>query len=210
VQKKLTYISIIFLIIIYLVGVIGVSGKNRNEILELTPLNLLVTFIILAINKPEPRSRDLLFPFIAIVTGIIAEITGVHTGLLFGQYHYGTVLGPSVWGVPVIIGLNWAMLIYTASDIINKYKLNLLIKAGLSAFMVTMLDVLIEPIAVKLGFWHWHSLNIPFSNYVTWFAISFFLSILFYKIRPEGKRNPLSEAVFAIQLLFFAVLNIIL
>ena len=42
---------------------------------------------------------------------MLTEAIGVNTGLLFGTYEYGANLGFKIFGVPLIIGVNWTVLI---------------------------------------------------------------------------------------------------
>jgi putative membrane protein len=49
---------------------------------------------------------------LTFLTGILVEIMGVNTGLLFGDYQYGAVLSPRIKQVPWVIGINWFLVIY--------------------------------------------------------------------------------------------------
>lgn len=42
--------------------------------------------------------------------GLLAESVGVHSGWPFGDYSYGTALGPKLAGVPVVVPLAWTMM----------------------------------------------------------------------------------------------------
>jgi putative membrane protein len=37
---------------------------------------------------------------------------GVHTGILFGNYKYGNALGLKLNDVPILIGINWFIVVY--------------------------------------------------------------------------------------------------
>jgi putative membrane protein len=39
------------------------------------------------------------------------EVVGVKTGLIFGEYKYGSTLGIKLFEVPLIIGFNWVFVI---------------------------------------------------------------------------------------------------
>ncbi|MBK7882949.1 MAG: carotenoid biosynthesis protein [Chitinophagaceae bacterium] len=51
------------------------------------------------------------FLLICVCIGIAVEIIGVKTGFLFGNYSYGIVLGPKIQSVPILIGINWFIII---------------------------------------------------------------------------------------------------
>ena len=50
------------------------------------------------------------------------NITGANTGLIFGNYTYGNILGMKVLGVPLIIGLNWFIVMYCAGVATQFYE----------------------------------------------------------------------------------------
>ena len=88
-------ISIAVLIIFHMVGIGGVLLANPIEFLRLTPLNLLLTLVIILINHQEWK-----FVWVFVVTylvGFFVEVLGVNTGFPFGEYEYGSVLGPKVF-----------------------------------------------------------------------------------------------------------------
>lgn len=199
-------ISIVLLFIFYGVGIWGMLGDDRMEFAELTPLNLLITSALLILNLSGIEARYWLFPAIAFLTGYGVEVLGVHTGFPFGNYAYGEALGPNLFEVPLMIGVNWALLVYCASTITGKMRTGIPGKAFFSALLMTGLDALMEPMAMKLGFWDWQGHEVPAKNYVAWFIISYFLSWVFFRMHNDHK-NKLGPWVFGVQLVFFLILN---
>jgi putative membrane protein len=79
-----------------------------------------------------------------------------------------------------------------------------------SALLAVIFDWVMEPVAVKLGFWTWAGDGqIPLLNYLSWFFIcTLLLSILrILKIKPD---NIFAVNLFLIQLMFFLFLRIFL
>jgi putative membrane protein len=124
------------------------------------------------------------------------------------MYYYGYALGFKLKHVPVIIGINWLMLILATQSIAQKFSNKLYIIAAIGASLMVVLDLLIEPIASKYEFWHWHNDVIPLQNFVAWFIISFFFHGL-GTVMKFNKENKMAVFVFAIQLIFFAFLNLV-
>ena len=78
------------------------------------------------------------------------------------------------------------------------------------ALLATLFDFIIEPVAVKLGYWHWLDDGaIPFYNYTCWFFISIILLTVF-RLLPFDKNNRLAVHLFIIQVLFFLLLRVFL
>jgi putative membrane protein len=86
---------IIFIGIFYLVGIVGMSlGPYKSFFVGLSFFHLLLSFGILLLGRKKHTPAFWLFIGIAFTTGMLVEWIGVHTGYLFGNYHFGTVLGP--------------------------------------------------------------------------------------------------------------------
>jgi putative membrane protein len=138
---------------------------------------------------------------------------GVNTGLLFGDYSYGEVFGRKLFGVPVLIGINWFCIVYTAHVVAKKFNHNSIkgkvAVALLAAAIATAFDWIMEPVAMKLGFWNWNDGQIPLFNYCCWFVISFAVSIGFGYLKIETN-NKFAPYFLMIQGLFFLFLRFIL
>jgi putative membrane protein len=69
---------------------------------------------------------------------------------------------------------------------------------------MTAMDILIEPVAIELNYWHWDAVAVPIENYLAWFV----LSALFARLTASGDaRNPLSIWVIVVLSVFFFVLG---
>jgi len=139
--------------------------------------------------------------------GWLAEFAGVHTGLLFGSYAYGETLGLSLLGIPLLMGLLWASLIHAANALLAPLAANIWFRALLCGALLVTLDVQLEPVAMRLGFWQWHSFRVPLQNYVGWFVTGIFLSWASSTLSPP-KPNSLAAWYFGLQLAFFFVLRL--
>jgi len=202
--------STIFLIIIYAVGIVGLCFTNYDKLfVKLTPITLLVTFFVLLIQV-NLKWRDFLPLSIPFIAGMLTETIGVKTGLLFGEYSYGTALGPQILGVPVMIGINWMLLSYlcvTLSFELLSGKKNHILIALFGAILMVLLDIFLEPFAIKYGLWSWAEGVPPLFNYITWFIISFLVIYLLSRGNIQD-RNPLSKWVYLIMVVFFILTTI--
>lgn len=146
--------------------------------------------------------------FLVGVAGFILEIDGVKTGIIFGEYSYGTALGPKLMDVPLILGFNWFFMVYCSSQIAGYFKLPMVPTALLSGAIMTAYDLILEPNAIALGYWHWHSGSIPIQNYIAWFIAGSVFS-LFYIYRSIRVHNSMAVFLFSIQVIFFSLLIVI-
>jgi len=199
-------IARILIVALYVVGIIGLSiPEYRDLFLKLTPLQLLTSlFLILAFHRGWSDAFPI-FAAAAFWIGLGAEVIGIHTGYLFGDYVYGPTLGPMLWEVPILIGVNWFVLAYCTGIVFSKIS-NDYYAAFLGATAMTALDYIMEPVAVVLDMWYWKFEVIPASNFVGWFGIAFVIHFIFRKANFE-KSNPLAALLLISMILFFAILN---
>ena len=191
---------------------VGLIGLNLNQtkvfFASISSFNLLLTFVLLSFSWKDKTKKWYLFIAICFLFGIIAEWIGVHTGLLFGQYTYGPNLGFKVDGIPLIIGVNWVLLVFASQSLVRKWVKNPYLILLLSASMMTLLDVFIEPIAVDLDYWQWDNMVIPLYNYICWFFVSIPMHLLYHKMAFHRK-SSLAENLFFVMALFFILLNVL-
>jgi len=76
-----------------------------------------------------------------------------------------------------------------------------------TATLATILDWLMEPAAIKLGFWKWAGYGgVPLYNYLCWFGISLIMTTVFY-FSDFNKQNKFAVNLLLIQAMFFLILR---
>lgn len=209
-QIKIQRPSILLILttIIYLVGLIGLNLTEYRELfLSLSATNLIFTMLILLIGRQSKHILFFVFLLICFLVGFSVEWIGVHTGYLFGEYSYGQNLGYKLLDIPLIIGVNWGLLVVCSAETIAMLKLNRWLSVPLSSLLMTLLDFLIEPVAIKSDFWNWAG-SIPIYNYICWFLIALPLHFLYFKWRLN-EANKVHTGLFFILTLFFLMQNLI-
>lgn len=201
-------LSMGILILFYVSGTIGLNTSYSDWFLAATPLTLLVSIGILLLNHEDWNLNFGLAALAAMSVGFFIEVAGVATGLVFGSYWYGETLGPKLLDVPLTISLNWLLLVYCTGVITAATAWPKFLKAAVGALLMTGLDVLIEPVAMRSDFWHWEGNVVPFQNYLVWFLTAFALLLLFHFL-PFKKRNKVAFGLFILQVAFFGILNLI-
>ncbi len=198
----------VFLIVLF--HVVGLTGflipAFQPLFKQLVPFHLLLMLVLIVRSQKEKNVYFLAFLLICYLAGFLAELAGVQTGLIFGNYAYGATLGYKIAGTPLMIGVNWILVIYSAGMVVDRMGINNpVVAAAAGAALVTILDVVIEPVAVRFDYWSWHGNEIPYQNYIGWFVLAFFLLLSFFKM-PFKKGNPAGAVLFVVQFAFFLVL----
>ena len=214
--------SPIFLALLFhITGLIGiVFTPYKDWFIYSVPIVLLIMFLLLSITQLKFFRAYIGFFFIAFTIGMATEIIGVNTGLLFGNYQYGQVLGPKLYGVPLLIGFNWFNIVFCSGSLLtqcidvlrSKWNVNITSRTFTIAVVLggaaiaTGFDIILEPVAVKLNFWSWENGHIPLFNYICWFMISAILLGLKMHLKKISV-NTFASSLFIIQALFFLLLN---
>ena len=224
IEKYKLAISVFIALLFHVSGMLGILVSDHAAwFVSNTPLNLWIMFVLLLWNQPSLSAKFWYFFIVAFVTGMLSEIIGVNTGLLFGSYFYGKAMGPGLMDVPFTIGMNWFVVVFcagTVMTILHRWLQHQFLKEGEgipkrienlafvidAALVAVLFDWLMEPVAVKLGFWTWLSLDIPVYNYVCWFIVSAGLLVLFRKWE-QPKANPFALHLLCVQVLFFLTLR---
>jgi len=190
------------------VGMIALFTPFAKHVISLTPLNMVLTAAVMVVfsKLDAPTVR---LALILGALGYFVEVIGVHTGRIFGNYAYGEALGVKILRVPLLIGLNWSMLVFAVGVPMDRANLPTWAKVLLSSMAMVGLDLLMEPVAVRLGFWSWEQGIIPVRNYVAWGITSMAFFSLFFFL-PVRRENPVARYVLLAQVLFFAGLNLLL
>lgn len=206
IKLNLENISIGIIWLFHVSGIIGILYGNSDWFISATPLNLSINFILLLLNC---NGHKLFFPMaiIGFLTGMITEILGVQWGWIFGDYQYLDALGYKVLGVPVLIGVNWALLAVITGAIAQQFYENIIMRIIIGVALMLFLDLLIEPIAPMLDFWVFEGGEAPLQNYIGWAAVAFFLQFIFhfFKISVQGW---FPHQLYLLQIIFFTVLLI--
>ena len=161
------------------------------------------------------------FITISVILSATLEIIGTNTGWLTGKFKYTDRACPlpSILGVPLCYPLAWCGLVYTGmwtaicftTDIkTSNFEIGLPVLL-LTPALVTLLDIILDPIAVHEGRWFWEKpgrfYGVPFSNFRGWFITTLIIILSFtYVLRPELQMNDLSRWFVFAPALGFALL----
>jgi putative membrane protein len=201
----------IAMLVMFVVGFVGHSfPATLPWMLALTPW-FLFSFGALAILPVllERQASFYIWAGAVLVATFFLEAAGTATGRIFGPYTYGDTLAPKLLGVPVVIAFNWVLVILGALLLARLLTPNRLAAAFLGAGLAAAFDFLLEPSAMRLGYWSWTGVaspaGIPVQNYAAWFLIALAAGLPF-SLAGIPARSRVPVAYFLIQAVFFAAL----
>ena len=199
----------ILIIIWYLVGIAGFMNRSLHPVFQwLTPFGMVAAAaLLLYFHEPKNLKNWLIFSGI-ILFGFLVELVGVNTQILFGSYKYGSSLGPLIFNTPLVIGLNWLVLVYCITALAGSVR-NTWYFPLIGAFAMVIFDWVMEPVAIATDMWTWDSVTIPDKNYIDWFLISGFLFLMMRILKVEIK-NRIAGIILLMQFVFFLALNLLM
>jgi putative membrane protein len=125
---------------------------------------------------------------VTTVGGLLVETLGVHTGFPFGRYGYADVLGPHLFGVPLVIPLAWTWMAWPAwlaAGVLARGAASRIALAGLG---LAAWDLFLDPQMVAEGYWRWGHPHptlpgvptVPLTNYLGWLGVATLMMALFW------------------------------
>jgi putative membrane protein len=213
-QNNLISQVIAFIWLPHVVGIIGISLGFQEWFVQKTVLNLIASFGFFALYFPvQNRTRWMLFGLF-FLSGMTVEWLGVHYGLFFGDYSYGVNLGPKIDGIPLIIGVFWAVLTFITARIakaILPKKTTILIVAAFGALLMVALDLLLELLAPHFDYWTFNPIAPPLENYISWWAFGFVFQLILLGVEKDEFASDkdslrVSTHIYLAQALFFGAL----
>jgi len=178
-MSLLTRRSLVALLVVsffYLIGLVGHAlPAFRPWMGALTPWFLLLCGgLLVSVYAWNSDGRSLfLWLLPLLVVTFVLEALGVATGLVFGPYHYTDVLGLLVVGVPPVIGWNWVLVVLGAhTGVQTLFRRGApWVQVALVGLLCVLFDLILEPVAMSLGYWVWRDGTVPLQNYIAWGVI---------------------------------------
>jgi len=224
--KNKLFNSIVILSIIHIISIWGLKSEAAMDFyFPYIAVDLVLCLVFLLYYQLHWNINALLFIFITFCLGFLIQAIGVKTvyninnvfygGYPFGPFVYGAALQPKVWNTPLLIGVNWLILIYCVGLLLKNLTYTKVQKSLLGAFMLVLYDIVLEPIAKKHEMWYWLTKKdplskynpVPLQNYAAWFLFAFLMLLYFYNAKAK-LRNPIAPAVFLIMFFFLVALHI--
>lgn len=192
------------------------SGLVAHAVHSLRPLTTSTTdLFLLLINgsllwlliRSNGDRRLWLWSLAVYVFTFSVEAIGVATGAIFGEYAYGAGMKVQWLGVPLVIALNWTLLILGVNDLTSRLPASPWLRAAAAALLIAAYDWFIEPVAIRLDYWQWATgSNIPLQNYIAWAVVAFMASLPLHLLRIRF-RHWLLPLYLGVQWLYFVLMG---
>ncbi len=195
-------IAILIVWLFHITALIGISLGDVDWFIEKTPFNLSLCLLLFMLSYPIHKKRQIIAFMIFFAGGMYAEWLGVHYGILFGNYAYGSNFGFQIDGIPLLIGSYWGLLTFITAGILDYAKIQVVPKVILGAALMVILDFFMEYSAPIFDFWSFDENVIPIQNYISWYVLSMVFHSILRILKLKGNQK-FSLNIYMAQLLFF-------
>lgn len=170
------------------------------------------------------RIYGIIWPMLLVfLLGFTLETVGWMSGFPYGNFSYTEELIPQIAGTPVAIGFAWASVVISGavlakgilSHVISSKIMTVAVNAIGAGLLALLLDILMEPIAIDLGWWVWDDGVPPLSNFVTWFIAAMLFSGMPLKVingmvPKDSSAYRVVPHIYISQLLYFLLMTLII
>lgn len=233
-QCQILWGIFIFTIVIVVTGIIGIiSGflsLDENLPIYFITLSLPVVLLVLHAVWTLTYFRGFAFILIALSAGFVFEIVGMKYVSVFGGpyiYQFGSKL--TLFDVPLLIPLYWAVFIYTGYNIVssflfwtdkekpNKHRgdaILLPLLVLLDGLVIVAIDLFMDPLQVKVGNWVWleggQYYDVPLGNFMGWFIVAMIATGVFrvFEYFSPQEHTDVDKSVFIMPIIGYGVVCI--
>ncbi|MEZ4937258.1 MAG: carotenoid biosynthesis protein [Crocinitomicaceae bacterium] len=188
------------ILILHIVGLYEILIGKNTDLMASSSWIILISSALCFAPEFKTISKNWV-PYLSVyLIGFCAEMIGVNTGYLFGEYTYSDSLGIKILETPLIIGILWLSLSIGIQSFFKHFNLSKSANILLGSLFMLLFDALLEPVAIAYNLWSWQEGTPPLFNYICWFVLAFLMQWLLWN---TTKKKSLFKYLFFINLFFF-------
>jgi bisanhydrobacterioruberin hydratase len=160
-----------------------------------------------AVVHTHGKSKGLLLLGILGAYALLIESSALATGFPYGDFIYNGLLGSKIFGLtPWTVAFAYPPIILLTYWFARKRHTSTPKILFSTAFDAMVIDLVLDPAAVKLGFWQWNDpgfyYGVPLVNFLGWILTSLIGAIIIH-IFWNNKKVPLGLAYSGMAILWF-------
>ncbi|NWG06811.1 MAG: carotenoid biosynthesis protein [Chloroflexi bacterium] len=150
-----------------------------NTYFILFELIIYIQFVLCIRHAWKNGATNILRLFAGILFGVALELATIRQ---LNAYEYGRFL-VMVLDVPLCIGMAWGCILYSVMEFSNASSLPYFARPVLDGLLALNLDLALDAVAIRLGFWNWGQglvfqyFGVPYANFWAWFWVIFSFSL---------------------------------
>ncbi|MGE5251591.1 MAG: carotenoid biosynthesis protein [Bacteroidota bacterium] len=152
--------------------------KIAAPVLILFELLIYIEFLLCLAHARKHGLGGIVKLLSAVLLGVAWEVASI---LQWPPFHFGHFL-ISVSGLPLCIGIAWGSILFSVAEFSDATSLPHWARPLLEGLLVLNVDLALDPLAVRLGFWHWgrpltaQYFGVPYGALLSLFGMVLFFS----------------------------------
>jgi len=151
---------------------------------------MVLVLAIMAVHHAWQRGAHVVWRLVAgMLFGVLLEWATIRQ---LDAYEYGRFLF-MVADVPIVIGVSWGLIIYSAMLFSDATSLPRWVRPVLDGLLALNIDLVTDAVAIRLGMWDWGQglsfeyFGVPWGNFWAWFwVVSSFSAAIRLLTRPQN------------------------
>ena len=142
-------------------------------------LIIYIQFALCLQHALKHGTENLLKLGFGVLFGVVLELATIRQ---LNAYEYGHFM-IMVLDAPLCIGVAWSCIIYSAMEFSDASSLPYWFRPILDGLLALNIDLALDAIAIRLGFWDWGQglqsqyFGVPYANFWAWFWVIFSFSL---------------------------------
>lgn len=152
---------------------------------------VVVLFIVCLRHAWRAGPEDVLQLVAGVLFGMLLEFATIWQ---LEAYSYGTFL-LMLSNVPLVIGVGWGVIIYSAKLFSDATNLPETIRPLLDGLLALNIDLAMDAVAIRLGMWDWglgrqfQYFGVPYANFWAWFWVVVIFSASIRCLTSQARGN---------------------
>ncbi len=170
---------------------------------------MIILFILCFVHAKRNSLQNVILLISGIAYGVLLEWATIQQ---LDAYSYGTFTF-MIADVPLMIGVGWGVILYSAMLFSNATKLPWMYRPILDGVLALNIDLAMDAVAIRFGMWDWGQpmnsdyFGVPFENFWAWFWVIFSFSLAFRVLDRFLKRG---RSIVGIPAIIFGVIGVMI
>lgn len=166
-------------------------------------MTMTILFVICFFHARRNSVQNIVLLVSGVIYGVLLEWATIQQ---LDAYSYGKFLFMIAGEVPLMIGVGWGVILYSAMLFSNGTKLPWYLRPVLDGVLALNIDLAMDAAAIRFGMWDWglpmteDYFGVPFENFWAWFWVIVSFSLAFRTIDRYIPKIKTVAAILAIPL----------
>lgn len=161
-----------------------------------------------AVSRANGKQRGAILLLTIGTYALVVESLAIHTGIPYGNFVYTDLLGTKVFGLtPWTVAFAYPPILFLGYWLARQYVYRTRYIIALTAAIAMCIDLVLDPAAVKLGFWYWLKpgffYGVPLVNFAGWLVSGAIGALIVHLLWRKSVKLPAALCYSGLAILWF-------